>query len=926
MSWFSRFANVFRSSALDHALDEELRFHIEARIDELISSGMPRHAAEALARRQFGSPLRTRESSRDVKSLSALEDLARDVHHAWRGFRRAPLFASIVILTLGIGIGANSAILSVVNGVLLRPLGYPSPAQLMFLTTDGAASRLASLSVAEYLEFRQFSASFADTGAFRLGETNLTVADRALRVRSATVDAPLLKTLQTQSMQGRLFAESETGILTPPPVAVISYELWRSVFGARPVLGERVDVAGSRVEIIGIMAPPVDLMDTRPEIWLPLGFTDDEPRLRSNHTLSVIARLKEDVTPAAAKAQLTALVDGWSARTGIMPGPGHEGHVIQPGRGAGAHLMQMTPLVDEILGRAGRAIWMLQAAVGLVLLIACANVANLLLTRAETRRREFAVLAALGASRGRLVRRAATESLMLSVAGGALGVLLARAGVEIVVRTFPASLPRIGEVTVDLSVVLVSLSVATACGLLFGFAPLTHLRSHAMADALKSTPRGSSGTTRHRLRRALVMGEVALAVLVVAGAGLLLRTVSNLIALDTGFERSRLVTFGVTLPVAAELRSGVRGFGVPSRGPTRTYQRMLEALRAVPGVDGATAMTDLPLDRPLVGNQTEFTSYIPSAGPPIVPVSYQRVMSRYFETMNVPILHGRGFAPTDERSGRVAVVNETLARTIWEGLDPVGKQLRPGGGDMTVPVPGGSSFVRNPWFTVIGVAKDVKQRIDETVRPEVYVLVDQVASDLVVQVAAGPPLIWVAYSPTTMHIAVRTTLPLATLAPALTSVVRNVDPTVPVARLREMDDVLMDSIERPRLLAHLVTVFATLALLLAAIGTYGVLAYIVTERRLEIGIRLALGAARASVLRQVLAQGLRLTIVGIVVGVAGAIAVSRLMESLLFGVQPTDAPTMTTVIATILIVGAVACWLPAWRASRLNPNLVLRAD
>jgi hypothetical protein len=365
--------------------------------------------------------------------------------------------------------------------------------------------------------------------------------------------------------------------------------------------------------------------------------------------------------------------------------------------------------------------------------------------------------------------------------------------------------------------------------------------------------------------------------------------VYNLTAVDAGFNRSRLVTFSITLPVPADLRTAARGFGIPDRGPTRTYQRLLEALRALPGVTAATAMTGLPLAQP-------------------------------------SIIQGRGFESADETSGRYAVVNETLAKMFWNGRNPVGQQLRPGGGDMPVAVAGDVPIIRNPWFTVIGVARDVKQRVDEPVRPEVYVLVDQVASNPLAWAESGPPMIWVAFSPTTMHVVARTTLPLATLAPAIARVVREIEPTVPMARLREMDDVLSESIERPLLLAQLLTLFSTVAMLLAAMGTYGVLAYIVAERRFEIGIRIALGAARTSVLRQVMGQGLKLTIIGVIAGLAGALALNQLIASLLFGVQPTDAPTLAAVIATITLVGICASWLPAWRAARVDPVLALRHE
>jgi predicted permease len=433
---------------------------------------------------------------------------------------------------------------------------------------------------------------------------------------------------------------------------------------------------------------------------------------------------------------------------------------------------------------------------------------------------------------------------------------------------------------------------------------------------LKSGSRGSSGTTRHRVRRALVIAETALAVIVIVGAGLLLRTVHNLTIVDAGFDRARLVTFSITPPLpagTADLHAAV--VGIPSSARTRSYQRIVEQLRVLPGVEGASAMTALPLERPFLPNQTQIANADASvgdngAGTPgrSIGIDYQRVMSGFFETMGIPILQGRGFAPTDAASpGWVAVVNETLANTYWSGRNPIGQRLRPGGD-------GGDR-----WFTVIGVAKDVKQTgVDRPVGPEAYVFVEQHATDT--------PATWVAFSPMTMHVVVRTRLPLTMLAPAIGRVVRDVDPAVPVARLREMDEVFAQSIERPRLLAQLLTVFSGLALVLAAIGTYGVLSYMVTARRREIGIRLALGANRAHVLRQVMTQGLTLAGMGVAVGLAGALGLNRLLSSLLFGVHPADVMTLAIVMPSIIGIAALACWLPAWRASRVNPTIVLRED
>ena len=838
--------------------------------------------------------------------MPSMEELARDVRHGVRALRRSPVLASVVILTLALGIGLNAAIVSIVNGVLLRPLAYPRPAQLMFLSTQLPALGFPQFwtSVPEYLDFRQFTRSFAEVGAFRTGESNLLAGERAFRVRSALVDAHLLNALGVRPAQGRLFRHEDSIVTAAPvpggsaaaqPVVLMSYEFWQSAFGGQPIVGERIDVDGRRLEVVGVMARDTDLMDSHPEIWLPLGFTEDERRARNNHNLFLIGRLKDGATAASAQTELDALTETWSARTGITPGGGHAGHVFLPrGKGDG-HMLQMTPLADQILGRAGRLIWVLQAAVGLVLLIACANVANLLLARAETRQREFAMLTALGASRGRLVRKALTESVILSLAGGAIGVLLARAGIEALVRAYPASLPRMSQVAVDQRVVLVSLAIALACGVLFGLVPITLYGSDALTRTLNSGPPGSSHTPRHRLRRALVVAQTALAVIVVVGAGLLLRTVHNLTLADPGFDRSRLATFSITLPPVS----------FDSVGRVRAYQTLLEQLRAVPGVHAASAMSSLPLDRQFISNQTEMTNTT-AASAPLPTVDYQQVMSRFFDGMGIPILQGRGFESNDAASsGYVTVVNETLANTYWSGRNPIGQRLRPAG--------------NGPWFTVIGVAKDVAQTsVDQPVGAEAYVFVDQLATN--------SPTTWLAFSPTTMHVVVRTTLPLETLAPTIARVLRQVDPALPVARLREMDEVFTQSIRRPRLLAQLLTLFSVLALLLAAIGTYGVLAFMVTQRRREIGVRLALGAQRGRLLRQVMSEGLTPVANGIAFGVAGALGVNRFLRSLLFGVEPVDAMTLAIAMATVVGMAALACWLPAWRASRLDPQVVLRVE
>ena len=900
MSWLSRFSNVFRPDTIDRALEDEARFHLESRVEDLVATGMTRAAAKALAERQFGGRLRLRESSRDVKSMTWLEDFIHDVRHALRALRRSPMFAGVAVLTLALGIGANTAILSIVNGVLLRPLAYPSPADLMYLTTTGGSGEF-PVSVAEYLEFQQFNRSFTEVGAFRVGEVNLMAGDRAARVRSANVDVHLLKALHLQAADGRFFTNDETVVSAPArpgsppvtvPVAMISHELWQSGFGARPVIGRTVEIDGRRLEVIGVMAPGVDLMDDGIDVWLPLGFTADERLARNNHNLTLIGRLEANATPASARRELRDLLATWSARTGLAPGFGHAGHVFAPrAAGAGqAHVLQMMPLEERMRGGVARSMWILQAAVGLVLLIACANIANLLLARAEARQHEFALLSALGARWGRLLRKVLTKSLVLSILGGAVGVLLARVAVDLLVRVYPTTLPRIGDVTVDVRVMAASAVLTVLCGLLFGLAAVMRVRSDAAAEALKSGSHTARSTSRHRLRRGLVVAETALAVIVLAGAGLLLRTVHNLSSIDEGFDRSRLVTFSITLPPAT--------FDIAGR--LRAYQRFLDQVRAVPGIEGASAMTSLPLDRPLRVSQTELTSNTTSTS--TVGLDYQRVMSGFFETTGIPIVLGRGFQSADvASSGHVAIVNETLAKTYWKGLHPIDN------GCARVGRSRGS-----PWLA--SRAMSSRRASTNLLVLRLYVLVDQVATPTLTSTLS--------ITPTTMHVVLRTALPLAALAPTITRLVRSVDPAVPVARLRGMDDVFAESIRRPRLMANLLTSFGVLAVLLAAIGTYGVLASTVAERRREIGIRLALGAQRGRLLAQIMTEGLVLAAVGVTVGTAGAISVTRLLSSLLFGVQPTDRLTLAIVTAGIVGVAAGAAWLPAWRASRLDPTVV----
>jgi predicted permease len=926
MTFLHRLASIVRwlvrRDQAERDLHDELEAFVEMAADDRMRDGAAPGEARRSAVLHLGGVEQAKERVRSARHGAWLDSVGRDLRYGLRMLRRNPVFTAVALLTLALGIGANAAIFSIVNAVILRPLEYPAPERLMRLTAHFPVGALHGfrLSTPEYLEFREMTRSFAGVGAYAVGEgvagggagawagaVNLMAGDRPVRARSALVDEHLLAALGVQPVQGRLFAPGETDAMASrpglggPPLAILSHELWQSAFGGQPIVGQNVQVDGRPHDIIGIMPPGFDVMDNRTEIWLPIGVHPQIRRIRENHVLQVIGRLKDGVTAQAAEAELATFLKNWAERAGA------QGHVptASPSRPQD-HTLRLQPLQDALLGEARRAIWVLQAAAGLVLLIACANLASLVLARAEARRREFAMRAALGASRGCLIQQTITEGVLLSVAGAAIGLWVADLGLRSLVLAFPTSLPRTSELTIDLPVLLFAFAVSVATGVFFGVAPAVQNRFIDLVNALKEGARDGGTAGRHHVRRALVTVEVALSVMLVIGAGLLVRTVYNLTRADAGFDRSRMVTFSMTLPPGSS----------EAAGRAAALQRLLDTLRQIPGAQAATAMSDLPFDRLPQRYSTGAENYTNTDGTPVAIVEYyQFVMSDYFRTMGIPIVAGRSFEAIDAASaGRVAIINETLADRLWKGRDPIGRLVRP-----SLAASLGTSV--NPWHTVIGVAKDVKQAgVDRDAGGELYLFVDQ----------AGPPTDgterWVTSAPKTMNIVLRTNLSVAALAGTLERTVRAIDPSVPIVGLREMAAVFDESIGRPRLLALLLGAFGALALLLAVIGTYGLLSFMVAERRREIGIRLAIGASRGGIVALVMKHGLVMASVGLAAGLAGALGLNRLLASLLFGVEPTDPGTLAAVTSTIAIVAALACGLPAWRASRLDPNVVLRAD
>jgi predicted permease len=816
-----------------------------------------------------------------------MRDVLQDLRYSIRSLARTPGFAAIAILTLALGIGANSAIFSVINGVILKPLGYPQPDQLVMITSQfpGLGFDKFWVSPPEYFELRERAKSFSEIGAYRTTAVNLSEGDTPERINAVNVTWTLFKSLGVGAYRGRLFDDRED-LPNSDPVVVVSYELWQRAFAADPSLvGKQIDLDGRKTTVVGIARPGFDIHDSKAEVWLPMGLDPANRQNRGSHFLYLVGRMKPGVSIRQANAELNTLLAQWGE---VTPNT----HVPHPVN----HRLQYASLESDVVGNIARALWVLQVAVGFVLLIACANMANLLLARAESRHREFAIRTALGAGRGRLLRQFMAEGITLAVLGGVAGLGLAYAGLRALIAANPDSLPRSADIGLDLTVVVFTIVVALVTGFVFGMAPLLHVGQRAVSLALKEGGTRSTATiTRNRVRSGLVVTEVALAVMLVVGAGLMLRSFWKLMQFDSGFDRTNLSTFGLVLPAAKYQEQ-------PRR--VAFFNDVTSRLKATPGVEAAAAMQGLPPFRQVNANDTQFENYQHAQGGPPANVDYyQSSTVDYTTAMKIPVLEGRSFGPQDgATTNPVVLVNETLARLYWPKESALGHRVRVCCGD------------RIPWATIVGLVKDVKQGgIDQKTGTEIYFLNDQTIS-----LFGG--------APRNMNVVVRSTLPLESLARVVRETVNAMDRTLPIVRLRTMDDVFSDSISRQRFLAQLLGVFAGLALVLAAVGTYGVLSYLVTERQREIGIRMALGADRTSVLSLVLRQGLSTAVIGLVIGVAGALGLTRLARSLLFEVRPTDPLTFGAVAGLITLVALVACVVPARRATRVDPMVALREE
>lgn len=891
MSWLNRARTAARNlrgqAAVDKDLDEELATYVELLVAEKVNAGASPDEARRQTLIDIGGMEMVKEQVRDERPGMMVENAGRDLRYGLRQLRRSPMFAAVAILTIALGIGATSAIFSVINAVALKPLPYPNSDRLVFITSQFPKLGFDKfwLSPPEYFELRERSKSYTDIAAYRETALNVSDGSRPERVNAVAVTANMFDVLGVRPMMGTPFA-AELDRPNAEPVVILSSALWQRLFGGDPaIVGKTIDVQGQKRRVVGVAPADLDLHDAHAQIWVPLGLDPTNRANRGSHYLYLVGRLKSDVSQARAASELKGLVHQWGQ---INPGTHTPNDTL--------HALQLASLRTEVVGNVARALWVLQGAVVLVLLIACANVANLLLVRAEGRHKEFSIRTALGAGKGRILRQFTAEGMVLTTLGAAFGLLLARWGLKALLIANPDSIPRSAEIAIDPRVLLFTLIVALVTATIFGLAPLLHLGDNAVAAAIREGgTRSTPSAARHRVRRGLVVGEIGLAVMLVVGAGLLLRSFRNLTAVDAGFDARGLTTFGVVMPTAV--------YADPQRRATFTAD-LVTKLKAIPGVQSSAAMIGLPPNRQVNANDTDLENVAQGVNLPMHNIDYYNSATvDYFSAMKIPIVKGRGFTSADVGGAGVAVINEAMAKRFYPNVNPIGYRVRPSGPSDTL-----------PWFTIVGVAKDVKQGgLDQKVGTELYFNVEQ-----------GPRVN--GYAPASLNFVVRSSQPARVLAGPIASAVRSMDPSLPIIQLRDMEGVFADSVSRQRFLSLLLGIFAGVALLLAAIGTYGVLSYLVTERQREIGIRVALGASAAGIVRLVLRQGMTITVTGIVLGIVGALGLARVTQSLLFGVSPTDPTTYLGVGSMILVVALLACLIPARRAMRVDPLVAIRNE
>lgn len=883
-----RIRSLFKRRAADNDLDEELQFHLEQKTRELISKGLSEKDARYAALREFHGVEQSKENCRDTRRVNLILDFAQDVRYGARMLRKNPGFSAIAILTLALGIGANAAIFSVVNAVLLRPLPYPSSDRIVSI--DGASPIVFMI---QGTSFKQMWGTWADNtstidrvAAYSSGDVNLSASgSEPERVAGAEVSRNFFDIFGLAPIAGRTLLASED-VPGHPSVAVISASLCSRFGSPNDVVGKILIISGKPTEVVGVMPFGFEFPQ-KTQVWVPMAWSSGEHVIVTQaFTQEIIGRLKPGATPAQSIEELTAIetrVHGELAKS--MPGV-----PLAPVR-----KVTVISLHDRLVGSSRPALLILLGAVGFVLLIACADVANLLLARAFQRQREIALRAALGATRMRLIRQGLTESVLLSSIGGIVGLALAYWSLDAIRRFIPSGMLFVQSVRLDVHVLIFLMGVSIVSGIIFGLFPILHALRIDLNEPLKES--GSSSPARHsllgRTRNLLAICEIAMALVLLAGAGLLIKSFWRLTNVDTGFHSESVLTAKIALPYNVYQKDDQR---------LAFYEQTLQRISAVPGVTDASYISNLPFGKTIgpgfkVTLEQETAAHLAKADDNF-PALYQATPN-YFHVMGIPLLAGRTFTDRDRVGAPVVVIiNNSLAQMFWPGEDPIGRRI------------GLPKNTADPmrWAEIVGIVGDSKHSdLGENFSPEYYIPVLQ----------APPP---------TAFVAVRISGDPGNAISAIRHAVTQVDSALPLSNFVSMSDRISESVAEPRFRTLLLGIFAGLALVLAAAGIYGVMSYSVAQRTREIGIRIAMGARRGDILNLVLGHSLKLTVIGIAIGLAASWGLTRLLASALYNVTPHDFFTLASVSILLSAVALLASYIPARRAMRVDPLVALRYE
>ena len=886
IGWGLKMVALVRRRRLARDLDDELAFHLAMREADLAGDRVAESSAALAARRRFGNVTSFKEQLRDMWTFTSLEHFWRDTRYALRTLRGSPAFTLVALLALAIGIGATSAIFSLVEAVAFRGLPYPEPNRLVLLigNVQRTVVERRGASYPDYLDWRK-AKSFTDMAAYDSLTTTLTAGGEPERIAIETVSAPYFSLLGISPAHGRTFRPDEDQVAGRHPVAVLSDGLWKRRFGGDPAMVGKTLVLGPLTyEVVGIMPPGFTGLTDQAQLWIPFvmgGYPLDN---RGTRGFQVLARLDSNVTIEAATHELAAI-----SRTLEQAYP----------QTNDKRAVEVSPLGVETFGPLQNALVALMAAVIFVLLIACANVANLLIARSELRQREMAVRAALGAGQARLLRQLVTESLVLTGLGAAAGLALAHFAVRMAVASSPVTFPSFVRPGLNPAVVAFTIGVSVICGVLLGLAPAAHARVTRLADVLKQSARGMSARSQ-RMRNALVVAEVSLAVVLLIGAGLMIRTVRNLTSIDPGFTAEPVLALSVNIPRhPAQPPAAGATPGTPAPPPPLVVApaQVVDRLRTLPGVTSVSLASDSPLDGG--GSAIFFTAEgDTTTDAQTIPRAYvHRVTPEFFATLQIPLRAGRTFEPGELTAGSSAViVSEALVRRFWPGQDPIGRRIKVGNAAST-----------NPWLAIVGVVGETNYRAlprNPTADPDLY-------------------LPWT--DRTQLAVVLRAERDPAAQAAAARAAVRGLHPALVVYNVGTMIDRVRAQTAQPRFTSWLLGLFATTALMLSVVGVYGVMSYLVSQRKREFGIRLALGASGGEIVRLVLGSGAKMVGLGVVIGVAAAFGLSRLAETLFFGVSSTDS-SIAMSVGVLALVAFAACYIPALRATRVDPVRALRND